>query len=100
MTLQIIILRDAYFFRPHKLNSQFIVTIFHFFDEGGRSIFNIQYRYLGKWGRGLVSSSRATTTKELTGDAKSSNTGYAISIFTIWQVEVRKSSVARSQDIA
>ena len=29
-------------FRPHKLNSQFIVTIFHFFDEGGREV-NIQY---------------------------------------------------------
>ena len=38
--------------RPHKLDSQFIVTTFHFFDEGGRSIFNIQYQYLDRGGGG------------------------------------------------
>ena len=44
--------------RPHKLDSQFIITTFRFFDEGGRSIFNIQYQYLDRGGRGLVFCSR------------------------------------------
>ena len=68
--------------RPHKLDSQFIVTTFHFFDEGGRSIFNIQYQYLDRGGRGLVFCSRFSAERLLqkghlfaSGDAKSSNTG-------------------------
>ena len=68
--------------RPHKLDSQFIVTTFHFFDEGGRSIFNIQYQYLDRGGRGLVFCSRFSAGRLLqkghlfaSGDAKSSNTG-------------------------
>ena len=58
------------------------LTIFHFFDEGGRSIFNIHYQYLGRGGRGLVSCSRFSAERLLqkghlfaSGDAKSSNTG-------------------------
>ena len=78
-------MNDTSLIRPHKLDSQFIVTTFHFFDEGARSIFNIQYQYLDRGGRGLVFCSRFPAGRLLQKGHQKQQHWDVISIFTIWQ---------------